>query len=80
MKTKNNLLTGILIGISIIVVPLILMGTTNSTVNNEVGTYQAFSIMNGGYMINTKTGETWQLGGITIKKSWKKTTKENIFK
>lgn len=40
MKTKNKLTTGILIGIGVIVLPLILMGTTNSSIDNEVGRYQ----------------------------------------
>ena len=41
MKTKNNLTTGILIGIGMIVVPLILMGTTYSNTNSsEIGRYQ----------------------------------------
>jgi hypothetical protein len=31
MKTKNNLTTGILLGIGVIVLPLILMGTTYTT-------------------------------------------------
>ena len=41
MKTKNNLTTGILIGIGMIVVPVILMGTTYSNTNSsEIGRYQ----------------------------------------
>ena len=40
MKTKNNLLTGIIIGIGLIVVPIILMGTTYTNTENEVGRYQ----------------------------------------
>ena len=41
MKTKDNLLKGIIIGIFVIVVPLILMSTTNyTTVNDEVGTFE----------------------------------------
>jgi len=40
MKTKNNLLTGIIIGIGLIVVPLILMGTTYTNTDDEVGRYQ----------------------------------------
>ena len=35
MKTKNNLTTGILIGISVIVLPIILM-STSATTNNEI--------------------------------------------
>jgi hypothetical protein len=35
MKTKNNLTTGILLGIGVIVLPLILMSST-STTNNEM--------------------------------------------
>ena len=40
MKTKNNLTNGILIGISVVVLPLILMGTTNTTSYDEVGTFE----------------------------------------
>lgn len=63
MKTMKNLTTGILIGIGIIIIPLILMGTTNSTVNNEVGRYQISTCYNVTYyqiletIIDTKTGE-----------------------
>ena len=41
MKTKDNLLKGIIIGIFVIAVPLILMSTTNyTTVYDEVGTFE----------------------------------------
>ena len=41
MKTKNNLITGILIGISVIVLPLILMGTISpSNISDGEGAYQ----------------------------------------
>ena len=40
MKTKNNLTNGILIGIGVIVLPLVLMGTTYTNTDNEVGRYQ----------------------------------------
>ena len=36
MKTKNNLTTGIIMGISIIVLPLILMSSSTSSSNNGV--------------------------------------------
>tara|TARA_B110000908_G_C9986288_1_gene327753 strand:- start:304 stop:540 length:237 start_codon:yes stop_codon:yes gene_type:complete len=66
MKTKNDLLTGILIGIGIIVVPIILMGTTNSTTeNDEVGRYQISTNLSDSKMkdyiletiIDTRTGD-----------------------
>ena len=39
MKTKNNLTTGILLGIGVIVLPLILMSSSTSSSNNgNVGT------------------------------------------
>ena len=67
MKTKDNLLKGIIIGIVVIIVPLILMGTTNTTSYNEVGTFQLVinnnspSISNPQlYRINTKTGQLQQ--------------------
>tara|TARA_Y100000588_G_C13330533_1_gene533726 strand:+ start:198 stop:443 length:246 start_codon:yes stop_codon:yes gene_type:complete len=37
---KNNLIVGIFIGIGMIVIPLILMGTTYSNISNESGSYQ----------------------------------------
>jgi len=64
MKTKDNLLKGIIIGIFVIVVPLILMSTTNyTTVNGEVGRYQISTsstpAANWSYetILDTKTGE-----------------------
>jgi len=39
MKTKDNLLKGIIIGIGVVIVPLILMGTTLSN-TNDPGNYQ----------------------------------------
>jgi len=83
MKTKNNLTTGILIGIGVIVIPLILLSSKpiSSNTENEVGTYQAFGANESIYMINTKTGETWNLsGGMINKRSWRKKTNPDIFK
>ena len=78
MKTKNNLTTGVLIGIGLIVLPLILMGTISSTIDNEVGTYQGFSREKHIYMINTKTGETWCLSDQEPRRrSWKLKTRDN---
>tara|TARA_Y100000588_G_C13872753_1_gene761027 strand:- start:445 stop:702 length:258 start_codon:yes stop_codon:yes gene_type:complete len=66
MKTKNNLLTGIIIGICVIVLPLILMGTTNyTTENDDVGRYQvstcwgAVGLIDAVFetIIDSKTGE-----------------------
>ena len=65
MKTKNNLLTGIIIGICLIVLPLILMGTTYTTVDNEVGRYQVSTNLDNTKLkdfivetiIDTKTGD-----------------------
>jgi len=65
MKTKDNLLKGIIIGIGLIVVPLILMGTTNKPTSLEVGTYQISITGHGGMsndgwifetIIDTRTG------------------------
>jgi hypothetical protein len=64
MKSKKNYLTtGIIIGIGLIVVPLILMGTTNINTENEVGTYQISTTYRdaGNWVfettIDTRTGE-----------------------
>ena len=40
MKTKNNLLNGVIIGISLIITPLILMGTIDTNTSEEIGRYQ----------------------------------------
>ena len=63
MQTKNNLLKGIIIGIGIIIVPLILTGTTNTNTGDEIGRYQistASSVSDGSKIyetiIDTKTG------------------------
>ena len=70
MKTKNNLLTGIIIGIGVIIVPLILMGTTSYTTEKQ-NKYE-FHISPEGYgvgiMLNTETGETWYISNTTKKK------------
>ncbi len=57
MKTKNDLKTGILIGIGMIVVPLLLMSTTYTTEKKNkyelhVGTYNDGTV----YRLNTETG------------------------
>ena len=67
MKTKNNLTTGILIGISVVVLPLILMSSSTSSSNNGVvySTPESHvwesDIETGGegrfYLYNKKTGE-----------------------
>jgi hypothetical protein len=65
MKTKNNLITGILIGICLVVLPLILMSGSNSP--NENGNTFELTTIGGGsetvYMINKQTGETWYIRG-----------------
>ena len=40
MKTKNNLLNGVIIGIFLIIIPLILMGTIDTNTSEEIGRYQ----------------------------------------
>ena len=79
MKSKkNNLTTGIIIGIGMIVVPLILMGTTN--INTSEGKYQGFADQGYIYMINTETGELYSHGGgIIIKRKWWSLSKDKIF-
>ena len=64
MKAKDNLLKGIIIAIFVIVVPLILMSTTNyTTVSDEVGRYQISTSANPSAkwlyetILDTKTGE-----------------------
>ena len=64
MKTKNDLKTGILIGIGMIVIPLILMSSSTSSSNNGiVGTPEShvweIYLREGttGWLLNKKTGE-----------------------
>ena len=66
MKTKNDLKTGILIGIGMIVIPLLLMSTTYTT--EKKNKFEVHVQMNGtqvndmmGILLNTETGETWYL-------------------
>ena len=66
MKTKNNLTTGILLGIGVIVLPLILMGTTYTT--EKQNKFEVHVQMNSsqnhqmkGILLDTETGETWYL-------------------
>ncbi len=65
MKTKNNLTTGIIIGICVIVLPLILMGTSYTTEKQnkfEIHMdYDDGSAFTRGILLNTETGETWYL-------------------
>jgi hypothetical protein len=62
MKTKNDLKTGILIGIGMIVIPLILMGTTNYTTEKK----NKFELHNsldysGNLLLNTENGDLWRV-------------------
>ena len=64
MKTKNNLTTGILLGIGVIVLPLILMGTTYTTEKKnkfEVHMSHSDGVLTQGFLLDTETGETWYL-------------------
>ena len=49
MKTKENLLKGIIIGIGVVIVPLILMGTTLSNTNYDPVNYQISTTGVGGH-------------------------------
>ena len=64
MKTKNDLKTGILIGLGMIVIPLIMMGTSYTTEKQNkfevhMSNYDGFYTH--GVLLNTETGETWYL-------------------
>jgi len=83
MKTKNNLTTGILIGIGIIVIPLIIMSSKPISLNteNEVGRYQVttdfreLGSLNSHVLetiIDTKTGEVISRKKVNMKKYKKK--------
>ena len=79
MKTKNNLITGILIGIGMIVVPLILMGSKTVTSSNSEMIYgtpesHVYEIYGGegntGILLNKVTGDVWEvdLSGSKLKR------------
>jgi|TARA_B100002052_G_scaffold251320_1_gene239366 hypothetical protein len=70
MKTKNNLTTGILLGIGVIVLPLVLMSTTYTT--NKQKTFEVHMVEQGdrlkpveGYLLNSETGDVWYIKGST---------------
>ena len=67
MKTKNNLTTGILLGIGVIVLPLILMSTTYTTEKQTKWEFhqEGESSHNRGYLLNSETGELYYLTGST---------------
>ena len=65
MKTKDNLLKGIIIGVCVVVVPLLTIGSTLD--EGEVGTFQISTTMGDNYdlwetIINTRTGEVVKRG------------------
>jgi hypothetical protein len=65
MKTKNNLTTGIIIGICVVVLPLILMSTTYTTEKNN-----RFELHNShqgvfGFVLDTETGDVWRINGMS---------------
>ena len=68
MKTKNNLTTGILLGIGVIILPLILMGTTYTTEKQNKFEVHMVEKLDGlqalqGYLLNSETGDIWHLKG-----------------
>tara|TARA_B100001059_G_scaffold110742_1_gene110892 strand:+ start:267 stop:494 length:228 start_codon:yes stop_codon:yes gene_type:complete len=70
---KNDLKTGILIGIGMIVIPLILMGTRYTTEKKNKFEIHMNPTPSGtwtkGFLLNTETGETWYLADDQKKKS-----------
>ena len=77
MKTKNNLTTGILIGIGVIVLPLILMSTTYTTEKKNVYEIHSTGMSGTGsvYLLNTVTGDVWYTNMNHKKKLPEKTKK-----
>lgn len=65
MKTRNNLITGVIIGICMVVLPLILMSGTGITNENKFELVSTSSVHV--YMINKQTGETWYINGKNTK-------------
>ena len=65
---KNDLKTGILIGIGMIVIPLILMGTRYTTEKKNKFEIHMDASNNSspsakGFLLDTETGESWYLVG-----------------
>lgn len=64
---KNDLKTGILIGIGMIVIPLIIMGTRYTTEKkNKFEIHMDASnstVFSKGFLLDTETGESWYLVG-----------------
>ena len=83
MKTKNNLTTGILIGIGVIVLPLILMSGKTNYVTEKENIYEIHHVQNPGsvvndrvsLLLNTRTGDVDVL--VINKKSNRFRLKEN---
>ena len=67
MKTKSNLTTGILIGIGVIVLPLILMGTSYTTEKQNKFEFHTTSEACG-FVLDTETGDVWKIPVIGKKK------------
>jgi len=68
MKTKNNLTTGILIGLGAIVLPLILMSTTYTTEKQNKYEFHTHGSTAFGWILNTETGDVWRVSTIGKKK------------
>jgi len=69
MKTKSNLTTGILIGIGVIVLPLILMGTTYTTEKkNKFEFHTTHVAATIGFVLDTETGDLWKVSTLGSKK------------
>ena len=65
MKTKNNLLKGIIIGIGVIVVPLILMSTTYTTEKKNKFEFHDMTTAGFGFILDTETGDIWRVTGLS---------------
>jgi len=62
MTTKNNLITGILIGVVLIIIPIILISTSTVSSDEEQNNYKFYISKNDGlrgYLLNLKNGELW---------------------
>jgi len=71
MKTKNNLLKGIIIGIGVIVVPLILMSTTYTTEKkNKFEFHTTHVAATIGFILDTETGDLWKVSTLGSKKTY----------
>ena len=77
MKTNNILLRGLIIGVCIIIVPIMIMGTNYTTEKENIWGFHKMHqapAINAGFLVNTGTGEIYYVAN---KKKFLVETKDN---